>query len=141
MKKTRRTMQIGDQIRAEIATILLRDVSDPDIKFVTITDVEVSTDMRVARAFVSVFGNADEQKKTLKALEKNRNRVRFLVGQRLKLRTTPEISFALDTTAAQATKIGKVLNRIAKQAPSEPAEESAPETAQDDGNERNDSAD
>lgn len=119
MKKTRRTMQIGDQIRAELASIIQRDVSDPDIKFVTFTEVEVSTDMRVARAFVSVYGNAEEQKATLEALERNRNRIRFLIGQRLKLRVTPEISFAHDTTAAQAAKIGKTLNKIAKHSSAE----------------------
>jgi ribosome-binding factor A len=107
-------MQIGDQVRAELATIIQRDISDNDIKFVTFTEVEISTDIRVAKIFVSVLGSADDQKSTMKALERHKNKIRFLIGQRLKLRVTPELHFVQDSTAENAVKMGKLIDEAVK---------------------------
>ena len=107
-------MQIGDQVRAELATIIQRDISDSDIKFVTFTEVEISTDIRVAKVFVSVLGSEDDRKSTMKALERHKNKIRFLIGQRLKLRVTPELHFVADSTAENAVKIGKMIDIAVK---------------------------
>lgn len=113
MKKSRRTTQIGDQIRSEIAQMLLRDIADPEIRFVTITDVEVSMDLGVARVFVSVLGSDEEKKQTIRALERAKKRIRHLLATRARLRTTPELDFRLDETAAHADHISRLLKDMA----------------------------
>ncbi|HEY5610916.1 MAG TPA: 30S ribosome-binding factor RbfA [Thermoanaerobaculia bacterium] len=109
MKKTRRTHQVGDQVRAEIARILQREISDPDLGFVTITDVEIAPDFRVAHVFVSPLG---DKKKAMAALERAKGKIRHLVARGVNLRYTPELEFRLDTTAEKAIKIEKVLKKV-----------------------------
>ena len=112
MKKTRRTAKVGELIRDAIASILQRDIQDPAIRFVTITDVEISVDLRIARVFISVMGTDQERDETLAALEQQRGRIRHLVGQRVSLRTLPELSFRIDDTAAHAEEIERLLATI-----------------------------
>lgn len=114
MKKTRRTARVGELIRDEIAAILSREIQDPAIRFVTITDVEVSVDLRIARAYVSVMGSDAERDETMAALDRNRGRIRHLLGQRIRLRTLPEIDFRVDETAAQAEEIERLLATVRK---------------------------
>lgn len=109
MKKTRRTQRVGELVRDEIAAILQREIHDPEIRFVTITDVEVSVDLRIARVHISIMGTPAEQETTLAALERNKGRIRHLLGQRASLRTLPELSFHIDTTAQQAEEIERLL--------------------------------
>lgn len=113
MKQTRRTQRVGELIRDEIALILQREIHDPEIRFVSITDVEVSTDLRIGRVHVSIMGTDDEQEKTLAALERSRGRIRYMLGQRARLRTLPDLSFHLDRTAVQAEEIERLLKKHA----------------------------
>lgn len=112
MKKTRRSTQVGSTIQAEISAILQREVSDPEIGFVTITDVELSPDLRLARVFVSSFGSPEQQKRSVAALERNRSRVRHFLAQRASLRYTPELEFRLDSSIGRADKIEKILHKV-----------------------------
>jgi ribosome-binding factor A len=135
MKRTRRTGQIGDLIRAELAN-LIRDLRDPDIGFVTIVDVEISPDIRLARVHVSVIGDEAQQTKTVKALTKARTRLRHELARNAALRNTPELEFRLDHTAEFAARIESTLKSIPK-IEGEPQEEPevTPEVKNDDDDE------
>jgi ribosome-binding factor A len=121
MKKTRRSSQVGDTIRTDLSVILQRELNDPAIGFVTVTDVELSPDLQYARVFVSSLKSEAEAQEALKALQKANGRIRFLLGQRAKLRFTPQLEFRLDTTAARASNIEQILHDVLP---------SPPETAQ-----------
>ena len=113
MKRTRKTGQLGDVIRAELAN-LIRDLREPDIGFTTIVDVEVSPDIRLARVHISVIGDEETQKKTLKALIKARARLRYELAHRASLRNTPELEFRLDHTAEYADNIERAIRELPK---------------------------
>ena len=112
MKKTRRSSQVGDTIRTDLSVILQRELNDPAIGFLTVTDVELSPDLQYARVFVSSLAPGPEAQESLKALQKANARIRFLLGQRAKLRFTPHLEFRLDTTAARASNIEQILHDV-----------------------------
>ena len=86
MKKSRRSMQVGDVVRNELSAILQREVHDPALGFMTVTGVEMSPDLRHARIFVSTLGSEEDLRKVADELQKGRARIRFLLGQRAGLR-------------------------------------------------------
>ena len=112
MKKTRRTAQVGDVVRAEIAQILRRELNDSSLEMVSITDVEMSSDLRNARVFVSTLGGEKELAEVTTTLRKASSRIRYLLGQRAALRVTPDLDFRADTTAISAGSIEKILSEV-----------------------------
>lgn len=112
MKKTKRSMQVGDVIRENLSTILLRDISDPDLSLVSVTEVELTTDLRDARVFVSVIGDETKREKAMDALERYRGRIRRELASRARLRYTPTLEFILDTTAEHAIRIESILRDV-----------------------------
>lgn len=108
----RRRQQVGDLLRDHISEIIQREMRDPRLGFVSITRVEVSPDVRMARVFVSVYGSEDEQRNALVALTRATGFVRRQLGDRLEMRFTPEISFRLDRSMQHAETVARLLNDI-----------------------------
>ncbi|HTN42896.1 MAG TPA: 30S ribosome-binding factor RbfA [Nitrospiria bacterium] len=115
MVEYKRSERVGDQIRMEIADILMTKVKDPRVGFVTVTSVEVSEDLRNAKVFISVLG--PDAARSFQGLEKARSFIRSELGRRLKLRFVPELSFHEDHTAEEAAKIFKLMEKV-KESPS-----------------------
>lgn len=112
MKKTRRTTQVGDVVRAEIAQIIRRELNDASLMLVTITDVEMTPDLRLARVFVSTLGGEKEIEEVTRTLRKASSRIRYFLGRSAALRVTPELDFRPDTTAVSAGSIEKILKKV-----------------------------
>ena len=110
-----RVRKIQEFIKQEVSNMLLHDLKDPRIGFVTVTGVEVTGDLREARIFVSLFGNDEEKAASLEALNKGKGFVRRELGQRLKIYYTPEISFAEDTSLDYGMHIDGLLKKIHKE--------------------------
>jgi ribosome-binding factor A len=126
---TARTDRIDQLLRPEIGEILARDVQDPRIGFVTITDVETAPDLSTARLWVSVIGQPDEREQTLKALRRALPFVRHELGSRVRLRRIPELHLREDDTAQRGTRVLRLLAELeAGATPDEPeaAAESLP---------------
>jgi ribosome-binding factor A len=126
---TQRTDRIDQLLRQEIGEILARDVQDPRIGFVTVTDVETAPDLSTARVWVSVIGQPDEREQTLKALRRAMPFVRHELGSRVRLRRIPELHLREDDTAQRGTRVLRLLAELeAGAAPDEPgaAAESLP---------------
>lgn len=104
--------RVKEAIRKEASIIIHEELKDPRLGFVTITDVELSHDLRFARIFFSVLGKEEEHKKTKEALDSALGFIRKLIAQRIKLRFAPEISFKEDRSAEYSIKIEEVLNEI-----------------------------
>lgn len=121
MKQTKRTRQLSDVIQRDLSEIIRKEVRDPGLGFVTISGVEVSTDLKLARVHVSVFGSDDEQLKTLGILESHRKAIRAALASRLHTRHTPDLEFRLDHTAERAGRIEELLREVLPEA--EAAEE------------------
>jgi ribosome-binding factor A len=113
MKKTRRTVQVGDEIRRELSTILQREFSSADVGFLTVTGIELSTDLRYAKVFVSSLGKPTQQDAAIEKLTSNRGRIRHMLAERGFLRYTPELDFRFDHTGEKAASVEKILERVA----------------------------
>lgn len=108
---TERTRRLDELLREEISEVIRRDVDDPRIGFLTITDVEVAPDLRHANVWVSVIGSADEKKQTLRALSHAMPFVRQRLG-RLRLKRIPDLHVKEDETAVRGTRVMKILEEL-----------------------------
>lgn len=109
-----RARKIADRIKELIAANLEQVVKDPDLGFVTITDVRVTGDLQHASAFYTVFGDEAQRERTAELLEANRGRLRSFVGQRLGIRLTPTLEIIPDALPENASHIDDLL-RSAKE--------------------------
>lgn len=114
MLSYKRSERVADQIRAEIADVLMRKVKDPRIGFVTVTAVEVADDLRHAKVFVSILEDAHSREKTLKVLFKAAGFIRSELGKRLRLKFLPQLTFHLDESAQKTAQILHLLEEIKK---------------------------
>ena len=123
-----RPERVADQIRAEVATIIARELHDPGIGFVTITRVQVSQDLQHARVYYTSLGDAAARKNTARALERAAGFMRSQIGRRLRLRRAPEVQFTFDESIGHQDRVAQLLQEIASQetAASAPAVPSAP---------------
>jgi ribosome-binding factor A len=106
-----RTARVDELLREEISGILSREVDDPRIGFLTITDVEVSPDLRHADVWVSVIGSAEEKKTTLRALSRAMPFVRNRLGK-LRLKRIPALHVKEDDTATRGTRVLRILDDL-----------------------------
>jgi len=104
--------RINQQLKEEISNIILRDLSDPRFEMVTITDVKTSRDLRNTRVYFSVLGPAPQVDSVKKGLQRAAGMIRRLVGQRVNLRNTPEISFSYDDSIESGMRMEKTLKEI-----------------------------
>ena len=112
MAKQLRIEKLQELIKQEMSKMLLKELKDPRIGFVTVTDVEMTGDLREAKIFVSVMGYEEQVKSSLEGLNSALGFVRREIGQRVRLRFTPEISFALDTSLDYGDHIQKLLLQV-----------------------------
>ncbi len=110
---SRRMEQVGDLLRAELSELLRREVQDPRLGFVTITEVKVSADLHNARVNVSCYGDAAAQEESLRALRSASGFLRTMVAKRVRLRTIPHFTFQIDHSMEQAEEIQRTLHTLA----------------------------
>jgi ribosome-binding factor A len=104
--------RIADQIRAEVSSMIARDLHDPGLGFITITRVEVSPDLQHARVFYSALGDPTARANSGKALDRASSFMRRQIGQRLRLRRSPELAFVFDESVAQQDRIEQLLQEL-----------------------------
>lgn len=107
-----RANRVAEQIKKELGEILFNKIKDPRIGFVTITDVEVTGDLQQAKVFISVLGDEEKKEDTLVGLAKANGFIRSEIGQRIRLRKTPEISFEFDKAHEYGSRIESLLRDI-----------------------------
>ena len=108
----RRSERLNEQLRREISDILRHDVRDPRVGIPTVTRVEVTPDLWMARAFVRVGGPDTEREAALEGLEAAAPFVRRELSGRLKVRRVPELRFELDKTLEHASRIEELLREV-----------------------------
>ena len=112
MAKQLRIEKLQELIKQEMSKMLLKELKDPRIGFVTVTDIEMTGDLREAKIYVSVMGGEEKVKSSLEGLNSALGFIRREIGQRVRLRFTPEISFALDTSLDYGDHIQKLLLQV-----------------------------
>ncbi len=108
----KRLDRVNQLIKEEISTLLQRELKDPRLGFVTVTEVETSKDLRVAKVFVSVLGDENKWASSLAALASARGFIRNWLRRHLDLRVTPELDFRSDRSMEHAARIQALLREI-----------------------------
>jgi ribosome-binding factor A len=104
--------RVAEAIKKEVSLIIHDELKDPRLGFVTITDVELSTNLRHAKILFSVLGNDEEHKKTQQALDSALGFIRKTLAARIRLMFAPEIIFREDRSSEYSVRIEEVLNEI-----------------------------
>ncbi len=112
MPQGSRASRVGDQIRAELASLLTREVHDPGIGFLTITHVKVSPDLQQARVYYTTIGDAKARQESARALGRATPFLRRQVGQRLNLKRVPELIFFFDEAIEKGDRIEQILHEL-----------------------------
>ncbi|MFD3268789.1 30S ribosome-binding factor RbfA [Paenibacillus dendritiformis] len=107
-----RSGRVGEQMKKELSQLIQLELKDPRIGFVTVTGVDVTNDLSLARVYLSVMGTEEEKEDTIKALEKASGFLRSEIGKRIRLRHTPELSFKIDASIEYGSRIEKLLGDI-----------------------------
>ncbi|HSW35107.1 MAG TPA: 30S ribosome-binding factor RbfA [Candidatus Limnocylindrales bacterium] len=105
-----RARRVGEQIKKDISQIIRTQIKDPRVADLTsITEVEMTRDLRYATVYVSIYGSAEEKNETILALRRAAGYIRGEIGRRIRLRYTPEINFLLDNSMEYGAHIDKVI--------------------------------
>ena len=107
-----RASRVGDQIQAELASLLTRDVHDPGIGFLTITSVKVSPDLQQARVYYTTIGDDKARRESARALDRATPFLRRQVGQRLRLKRVPELAFFYDESIEKGDRVARILQEL-----------------------------
>ena len=105
----KRLERVNQLIKEEISAVLQRQIKDPRLGFVTVTEVDTTADLKLARVYVSVLGPEDQWAKSFKALESARGFVWNWLRRHLDLRVTPDIAFRPDRSMEHAAHIQSLL--------------------------------
>ncbi len=109
---SQRTQRVDELLRQEIGALLAKEIADPRIGFVTITEVETAPDLRHAKVWVSVIGGKTDRDETVRALQQAMGYVRHQLGQRLRIRRIPELHVRLDDSAERGTRLLHLINEL-----------------------------
>lgn len=104
--------KLNNIIQKEVSEIIQFELKNPKIGFITITDVDVTSDLSYAKVFVSFLGQDARKEAGLKALNQSKGHIRSLLAKRLTIRKTPEIIFVLDNSLEKGNKIDLILHDI-----------------------------
>ncbi len=120
MHSYKRSERVGDLIREEVADIIMHKLKDPRLGFITITDAQVSDDLRHARVYASILEDAKKDE-SLKILNSSARFIRNELSKRIKIKFIPDLVFKIDESIEYGAKIDKLLDEV------KPKEETAEE--------------
>jgi len=126
MATDRRVSRVASQIKREVSLMLLDGIKDDrvGVGMVSITDVNVSGDLQHAKIFVSIYGTEEARRETMEGLKSATGYVRSSLGQRVRLRRTPEVVFLEDRSLERGDKMLTLLNELSQnRKPDEEGEE------------------
>ncbi len=109
-----RVEKVQEMIRQEVSNIILNDIKDPRVKFVTVTAIESSDDLRSAKIYLSLYGSDEEKAQSWQGMKNSLGFIRTEIGRRIRLRFTPELSLHLDKSLEYSEHIQKILHDIDK---------------------------
>ena len=117
MATSRRVARVSELIKREVSQMLLTDIKDDRVGagMVSVTDVDVSGDLQHAKIFVSIYGTSEAKAETMAGLKAATGFVRSELGQRIRLRRTPEVVFLEDNSLERGDRILSLLNRLSQE--------------------------
>jgi ribosome-binding factor A len=120
-----RTEKVASLVKQLLSEIFQQHFRMEEVGLLTITEVRMSPDLKIAKVYISIFGDVEKKKKTLALLESEKKTVRTELGHNLHLKFTPSLSFFLDESLDHAMRIEDILHKIHKDTPDEEAQGNA----------------
>jgi ribosome-binding factor A len=117
MATDRRIARVAEMIRREVSQLLFSGIKDERVGMgmVSVTHVDVAGDLQHAKVFVSVYGSDEDKQAAMEGLKSATGYVRSELGNRMRLRRTPEILFIEDASIEQGTKVLSLINRLSQE--------------------------
>jgi ribosome-binding factor A len=112
IKNYARADRVSDVLQKEVCELLLKEVKDPHLGFITITGVEVSRDLKLAKIFYTLLGSPEQADVSSRALQRITPFIKKQLGRKLHMRSIPDISFRYDHSLEYGTKIDHILDRL-----------------------------
>ncbi|OGS21384.1 MAG: ribosome-binding factor A [Elusimicrobia bacterium RIFOXYA2_FULL_39_19] len=112
MRQFKRSERVAKLLQKEVCKVILEELRDPRLGFVTITGLELTDDMSIAKVYFSVLGDEKQVKTTHTILNGAKSYIKKFVGDAVYLRKVPEILFFYDDTAVKATNVFNILEKI-----------------------------
>ncbi len=109
---SRRTDRVEEACKETLSEIIQREIKDPRIGFVTITQVRVTPDLRHAKVYVSVLGTDEEVAESLGGLASSKGYIKSALGKHLRIRNVPDLEFVNDTVTEEAVRLQRLFNLI-----------------------------
>lgn len=111
-----RAQKVRKALMREVSDIIAKEVKEPELAnhVISVTDVEVTTDLRYAKIFISIMGNEDKRDDVMEILSNATPRIRSEIGRRIRLRYTPEITLKFDDSLERGTRLTHLLEQISR---------------------------
>jgi ribosome-binding factor A len=109
-----RLQRVRELLKREIGEAIRREIPLAEAGLVTVTDVDVSGDLRLATVFTSILGNAEQQKKGFWLLTQNRNRIQDLIAKSVVLKYTPRLRFVMDDSVVRGNRVLQIIDELEK---------------------------
>jgi ribosome-binding factor A len=109
---SQRAEQVAEELRKVISRILLHELGDPDLGFITVTRIQVTDDLRFARVYYSALGDAKRKEEAREVLARHLPRIRHLAVERINLKFAMSIRFEEDDSIDHSFRIDSILRRI-----------------------------
>jgi len=116
--------RMGERIQEILSELLLREVADPRLKNITVTDVRIDNELMFANVYINALGDESREKQVMVGLERAKGFLRREVAKRVRLRNAPELRFHWDTTLERGERINRILSTLdIPPAPPEPVQD------------------
>ncbi|CAD7359992.1 MULTISPECIES: 30S ribosome-binding factor RbfA [Staphylococcus] len=109
-----RAERVGEQMKKELMDIINNKLKDPRVGFLTITDVQPTNDLSLAKVYLTVLGSDKEREDTFKGLEKAKGFIKSEIGQRMRLRIVPDLQFEYDASIEYGNRIEQLIQDLNK---------------------------
>src|SRR5713101_6705104 len=100
-----RLLRVREMLKREIGEAIRREVPVEQAGLITVNDVDIAGDLRLAKVFISILGNAEQQRAGIGMLRKNRTRIQSLIAKSVVLKYTPQLRFLIDDSVARGNKV------------------------------------
>ena len=112
-----RLQRVRELLKREIGEVIRREFPVSEAGLVSVNDVDVSGDLHSATVFISILGNADQQKRGLGLLGRHRKRIQGLVGRAVVLKYTPKLRFLMDDSVVRGNRVMEIIEELEKSTP------------------------
>lgn len=119
MSQGNRVKRVETIVKQIISEMLIKELDIPKIARLSVTDVEMTTDLKIARVYFSVFGDEQDKTEIFSSLETHKKEIRYSLGKELDLRFVPELQFYRDESMEKAARIDALIKEIHKEDESE----------------------